>query len=347
MKVTIQKKEIPLKTPFVYYLDTLVKLPYAEVLITTNDAISGVGEIPCALDINGETVESSVALAPFIEHILSDVIIRSEADIVLVMERLSLYIAFNTATRFGVEQALFDILAQKKDMSIAQLFSPLKEKVKMQVVVPYMESEKEYRKKFDEIFQKDPSHIKIKVGADMRRDINAVRIARDYNKDVILSVDANQAFGNLVDALLFLREVEKYSLSWIEQPFSRGVSIEYWKKLKKEISIPLMADESIHTYNDAHFFIQNGVIDYINLKLAKCGGVLEAHRIIELAQKHGIPVMLGSMLEGPIALKYNLAFALSQDFFVHDFSTNYSVHAEHRPLFIDSGTLLSTDAVLL
>lgn len=347
MKVSIQKKDITLREPFLYYLDTLIALPYAQITITTSDNVSGVGEVPCAIDINGETAEGSIHLASVVERCLSVFSIHSEKDIKLAMETLSLKLAFNEALRFGVEQALFEILTKRKNKSLSNLFGVTKKEIKMQVTLPYLDSKEEYDKKLEMIFEKKPTHLKIKVGANLKREISVIKTARSLSDAVCISVDANQAFKNPGDAVVFLKEVESYNLSWIEQPLTRYALIEDWLMLKKSVSVPLMADESIHTQKDVQFFLQNKAIDYLNIKLAKCGGIFEARKIIETAKKYNIPVMLGSMLEGEKALKYNLAFGLSEDFIVYDFSRNYVLEDKKIPLFINEKTLYSTKEVLL
>jgi L-alanine-DL-glutamate epimerase-like enolase superfamily enzyme len=346
MKVAIQKKYILLHTPFVYYLDTLESLPYAEVTITSDEGIVGKGEIPCALDINGETAEGSIALAQYLEHWLSTFSIHSEQDIVNAMEMLSMRLAFNEATRFGIEQALYDILAQRKKTTISKIFGADAKKIKMQVTIPYLGSEDAYATRIQEVLKKKPTHLKIKVGAHKKREQFAIQYARSLDSQVSISADANQAFSSVNDAVLFLEGVPQGALSWIEQPLTRYAPIQDWIELKKRVDTKIMADESIHTQKDAEFFMQNSAIDYINLKLAKCGGVTEARKIIETAKQYNVPVMLGSMLEGELALKYNLAFGLSVQFIAYDFSRNYAIENARLPLYIDEETLYPTQHVL-
>lgn len=346
MKVTIQKKEITLREPFVYYLDTLLKLPYAEVRIETDEHVIGIGEIPCALDINGETAEGSVQLASLIEGCLFTISIQSEEDIVSVMEVLSLRLAFNEALKFGVEQALFDILVKTKKKTLAEIFISKKKELQMQVTLPYLESIEEYNEKFSIIFEKNLSHLKIKVGSNIKQEAEVIKLAREYSSSVFISVDANQAFETFEDANSLLKKIEQYDIAWIEQPLVKSASIEEWLTLKSETSILLMADESVHTQKDVQFFLQNKAVDYINVKLSKCGGIVEARKIIKTAKKFKIPVMLGSMLEGERALKYNLAFGLSEDFIVYDFSRNYRLKDENTQIFIDEKTLCTTKEVL-
>lgn len=344
MKVSIYKKDIPLVTSFSYYLDTLVSLPYAEVTVE-DDGFVGKGEIPCAIDINGETSGGSQLLAPLVGDILSSVSVRSVSDIRSVMRELSIRIAFNAATLFGIEQALFDLLAQRDATTLAALLEAKGTSVKTMVTIPYLADTKTYHAKLEQVFSLNPSRIKIKIGADLKRDQEAIAAARSYDRTVPLSVDANQAFPTAKEAALFMEKIKRYDIAWFEQPLPHRASVEQWKELKKQAPMPIMADESVHTVRDLELFAQNGAIDLVNVKLAKCGGIFEAREILAAARAHGIAAMLGSMLEGPLALKYNLAFALSEDFVGHDFSTNYKTRSGEA-VFIDAAKLCSTEAVL-
>jgi L-alanine-DL-glutamate epimerase-like enolase superfamily enzyme len=72
-----------------------------------------------------------------------------------------------------------------------------------------------------------------------------------------------------------------------------------------------MADESVYNHHDARRQISSGSCDYINIKLAKSGGIYEARKIHDLAAESGIACMMGGMLESRIALsaKLHLVYA--------------------------------------
>ena len=75
--------------------------------------------------------------------------------------------------------------------------------------------------------------------------------------------------------------------------------------------IKIMADESVYHHHDARRLINSNSCEYLNIKFAKSGGILEAQKIHEEALKTGIKCMIGSMLESRIALSANLHFALA------------------------------------
>ena len=70
-----------------------------------------------------------------------------------------------------------------------------------------------------------------------------------------------------------------------------------------------MADESVYNHQDAIRLIKNKACDYINIKLAKSGGIHEAKKIIAVAHQNNIPCMMGGMLESRVALTAFAHFA--------------------------------------
>jgi L-alanine-DL-glutamate epimerase-like enolase superfamily enzyme len=59
--------------------------------------------------------------------------------------------------------------------------------------------------------------------------------------------------------------------------------------------------------------IQSNGCDYINIKLAKSGGIHEAIQIADTASSYGIPCMLGGMVESRLALTAKVHLAMSHE----------------------------------
>ena len=71
--------------------------------------------------------------------------------------------------------------------------------------------------------------------------------------------------------------------------------------LKNQGTIPLAADESLRSLEDARQLIEQKAVDMFNVKITKCG-VLESVRIVELAQASGVGLMIGGMVESRVAM---------------------------------------------
>jgi L-alanine-DL-glutamate epimerase-like enolase superfamily enzyme len=83
--------------------------------------------------------------------------------------------------------------------------------------------------------------------------------------------------------------------------------------LRKISPVSIMADESVFDHHDAERLIRSDACDYVNIKFAKSGGILEAKKINEICAAHHIPCMMGGMLESRIALTAFAHFALAND----------------------------------
>ena len=90
-----------------------------------------------------------------------------------------------------------------------------------------------------------------------------------------------------------------HNVEFVEQPF-KAQNLGDTAKLRDVSPLPLIADEnSIKSSNIpdiAHAF------DGINIKLMKCGSLFEAKKLIDLARKYDMKIMLGCMVESSIGI---------------------------------------------
>ena len=66
--------------------------------------------------------------------------------------------------------------------------------------------------------------------------------------------------------------------------------------------IPVLADESVFSIEDALQILQRHAADLINIKLMKCGGLTNALKIAALAEAYGVECMIGCMLEAKVSV---------------------------------------------
>lgn len=328
MKTKITKFNIPLAKPFSYFLATMSFLDYSKIKITTSDGYIGIGEIVNSIDSNGQYSKATEFYNDIVQNVLVKFsTITSIQEIEIILDELELHMLFNKGILCGVEQALFDILSQKTKTPLIEIFGGLQNVPKnIQVAVPFLKTEIEYKEKITRLIENYPNikFIKFKVGKNNDLEVKAINYIRKLSSEIKISVDANQAFKTAKDALLFLSKIEKYNISWAEQLLP-STKYNEMKILAESSQIPLMADESLHTEADAQFLVQNSYVKYFNIKLAKTGGILRARKIIKVANEHNIPVILGSMLHSEIGYYYNFAFALTEDFVTHDFGSYLSL----------------------
>jgi len=135
--------------------------------------------------------------------------------------------------------------------------------------------------------------IKVKVGtADDCARLEAVRKA--VGGKVALRADANCAWS-APQAIKQLRRLAPFDLTMIEQPVAAD-DIAGMKQVHSECTIPVMADESLVTLDQARRLIAENACDLFNIRLSKNGGITGSLAIARLAQEAGIKIQLGAQV---------------------------------------------------
>lgn len=140
--------------------------------------------------------------------------------------------------------------------------------------------------------------FKIKVGDaedDARLKAAVAALGRSFTAGrSTLRADANGAW-NPVDALRHLSAWRNLRLAAVEQPM-RPVDDPELPALSASTGIPLMADESLVTYDDARRLIEDRAVAFFNIRLAKNGGLIPSLRMARAAQRAGLHVQLGCLV---------------------------------------------------
>jgi L-alanine-DL-glutamate epimerase-like enolase superfamily enzyme len=132
--------------------------------------------------------------------------------------------------------------------------------------------------------------LKIKVGLDSdEATMAAVRAATKKP----LRVDANEGWKNKEEAVRKINWLEKQGVEFIEQPMPAEM-IEETRWVRSRVHIPIIADEACLRPQDIPKL--KDAFDGINIKLDKCGGMMEAYRMIQIARALGMKVMIGCMV---------------------------------------------------
>ncbi|MCK4660561.1 MAG: dipeptide epimerase [Phycisphaerae bacterium] len=138
--------------------------------------------------------------------------------------------------------------------------------------------------------------LKLKVGSE--HDEATLRIVRQHAPRVGLRVDANGAWS-AEEALGRIEALSRFGLELIEQPLAPG-QFEALADLRRNNPVPIIADEDCVGVSDVVRLA--GVVDGVNVKLAKCGGISEACAMIRVARRLGLKVMLGCMIETSLGI---------------------------------------------
>jgi L-Ala-D/L-Glu epimerase len=139
------------------------------------------------------------------------------------------------------------------------------------------------------------SDVKIKVGASLEANLEILTAARAILGDsVTLRIDANCAW-TAAEAIRQLTAMQTFSLTGVEQPVP-AEDIEGMRTITAEKLVPVVADESLCSLEDARTLVQEQACDIFNVRISKCGGLINAQRIDQLARAAGLACQLGAQV---------------------------------------------------
>jgi L-alanine-DL-glutamate epimerase-like enolase superfamily enzyme len=144
--------------------------------------------------------------------------------------------------------------------------------------------------------------LKIKVGGPSDvATLEAVRAVYDGP----IRVDANTGWTP-PDARTLLPDLVRLGVELIEQPFPAR-RLDWLADLQSATDLPIVADESAVRIDDLDGLV--GVVAAVNVKLAKCGGVGAAARMLARARELGFRTFLGCMEETSVGIAASAAVA--------------------------------------
>jgi muconate cycloisomerase len=280
---------------------------YVLVRVTDDAGRVGLGEASVTAVWSGETQAGTIAV---IHEELAPILMGADPfDIEYLSQRMERVVFGNSFARGALEMALLDLQGQILGVPIYKLLGgraggapPAEDPgIRLKFVVGAVEP-KVAAERARRMVERGWKAIKVKVArhphpqADVDR-LAAVREA--IGPDVWLSVDANG--GYTVDQAVWVApRLEKLNVVLFEQPTRRGDHAGM-AEVRRRSGIPIMADESVFTPQDALEVIRHQAADVLSLYPGKHGGIRATQQIAKLAEAAGIPCTIGSNLEREVA----------------------------------------------
>ena len=209
----------------------------------------------------------------------------------------------------ALENAIWDIEAQREAISLSRLIGGVREKIPCGVSLGIQKSISE----LTDIIERElaAGYQRIKLKCKPGWDVEVFEKVRNQWPDILLSCDANSAY-KLRDAD-HLASFDQFDLLMVEQPLWHD-DFYYHSMLQKRMATPICLDESIRNRRDALAAIEMESCRIINIKLGRVGGFSEAIAVHNAAQEKGIPVWCGGMLEAGIGRAHNIALSTLENF---------------------------------
>lgn len=333
----------PLVTPFRIATGQHDELANVFLRLRTSDGICGYGEAAVATHITGETVAATLVNLQAVAAALQGRRIDAPEE---VCREFSPTFAGNHAGLAALEMALLDLFSRVKGIPFYKLFTPVASKepqlsfdTDITIVIGSLDEARAAARLYADRGFKT---FKIKIGKEEELDLNRILAVREIAPESDLILDANMGFG--ADRMLaFLERLNRRGVRpvLLEQPVPR----HDWDGLAL-ITAALAgsgtlvcADESVGSLADARRAIDNNAVSAINIKFMK-SGILESAEIARLASSHGIPLMLGAMMESALSITASAHFAAGLGCFdFMDMDTTFFIRGElaHCPYLDDSG----------
>ena len=289
--------------PFVIARGSTSEHRLIRVRVIDDDGVEGWGEA-APNRFYGETVDTALAaltrLAPIVEAgdpwALEDI----EAE----MNRA---LRFNGSVKSAISAALHDLASKRLGVPVYKMWGLDPGKAPLSsFTIAIAANDDELRTR---VAQADAYPVlKVKLGTD--HDVRIIRTVRQAAPDKILRVDANAAW-TAKEAIRMVDVLVECRVESLEQPLPPH-DLEGLRFVRERSVLPIIADESCVVATDIPRLV--GVVDGINIKLSKCGGLREALKMIATARSHGMLVMAGCMIETSLGITAAAHFAPLLDY---------------------------------
>jgi L-alanine-DL-glutamate epimerase-like enolase superfamily enzyme len=265
------------------------------VRVRDRDGNVGWGEAAPA-EYYGETPQTVLAaLNVYVSRLPED-----PFDLEAAERNMAITLGGNPAARAAVSIALHDLVGKRLGVPLWKLWGLDPKAAPVSSFTIGLDTPERMRAKVLEAEQYPV--LKVKVGTARDREIlGTIRDATGKE----LRVDANGGW-NRKQAIAMLPVLEEFGVTVLEQPVPPR-DLDGLAAVTHVSRIPVIADESCLIATDIPPLV--GKVDGINIKLAKCGSLREALRMIAVARAHGLTIMVGCMIESSIGITAAAHFA--------------------------------------
>jgi O-succinylbenzoate synthase len=209
----------------------------------------------------------------------------------------------------ALENAAWDAEAQEKGVPLWKLLGGTRREIACGVSIGIQDSHEQLLEKIATELAAGYQRIKLKVKPGW--DVDVIEKARSRWPDILLSCDANSAYTLADEA--HLKTFDRFKLLMIEQPLWSD-DFYFHARLQKQLQTALCLDEAIRSRRDAEAALEVGACRIVNIKVGRVGGFTEAIAVHDIAQRFGVPVWCGGMLESGIGRSHNVALSTLPNF---------------------------------
>lgn len=277
----------------------------ANVLVTVrlSDGTVGVGEAAPFPAVYGETQEGTLAAV----DVARDAIAGEDATRWRrVASKLREAVPDAPSARAGLESAVLDAVTTRAGLSLHRFFGGAEDELETDITV-VTGSPDHARASASRAVAQGFRTLKVKVGgATLDHDVARVAAILEVAPAARLILDANASF-TADEAVELVHRIGADHIALFEQPCAAD-DLDGMRSVRRRTRVLVAADESARSATDVARVASLRAADVVNVKITKCG-LSEACDMIAAARGYELALMIGGMVETPLAMTVSACLA--------------------------------------
>jgi muconate cycloisomerase len=288
------------KTPYVWSMGRDLGQTTILVEVETEEGVVGYGE-------TAPTMVSPSSILTLLQTVKPILLGQSVTQIMDLLKQLftknfgyhtgsHVHPRLGNMTFAGVELALWDALGKSLHLPVHALLGG-----KIHDAIGFMgfvqgETTEEVTEHARQLAKDGFEVIYLKAGHTNEKDLANVEAVRNAIGNKRLRIDPNEAW-DLMEAQIMINKLSRYDLEMVEQPVSAVSGVPALKALKQSCSVPIAADQSVFTPEEAHAMCASGAASLLTVGLHEAGGILGWRQIAAIAKVFDINVCVHGVWE--------------------------------------------------
>lgn len=296
--IEIAKLTIPYTRPLKVAIGEMLGANNVVIKITTDTGIIGWGEASPFACITGDSQATNYQTAQQLAKLIKG---KDPLAIDQRMREINRFTVGEPAIKSAFDMALYDIAAKAANMPLYQFLGGTLRELRTDLTIGLQDTVENTLMQAKDILARGFNAIKMKVGRAGLADVEHVAAVRELaGPDIEIKIDSNQGW-DYPTAVANINAMRPLNLQYSEQPIAAW-DYQNLARLRDKVDLPICADESIFSDKDALKLVEMGAADFLNIKLAKSGGIHTALKINAIAEAAGCRCMIGCFSESRLSL---------------------------------------------